>query len=91
MNPKIERTRYLDLLDKGFVPIGTQLSAYCYLSPCFELCVKTTLFIGTITLANRNGMYCLYIHSVTLDTPMNRKLMPDADQTTWTPLEFVAG
>jgi len=27
---------------------------------------------------------------VTLDTPMNRKFMPDADQTTWTPLEFVA-
>jgi len=28
--------------------------------------------------------------SVTLDTPMNRKFMPDADQTTWTPMEFVA-
>ncbi|XP_013403675.1 dihydropteridine reductase [Lingula anatina] len=27
---------------------------------------------------------------VTLDTPMNRKWMPDADQTTWTPLNFVA-
>lgn len=27
---------------------------------------------------------------VTLDTPMNRKFMPDADQTTWTPLEFIA-
>ncbi|XP_057305681.1 dihydropteridine reductase-like isoform X1 [Hydractinia symbiolongicarpus] len=27
---------------------------------------------------------------VTLDTPMNRKFMPDADQTTWTPLEYVA-
>ncbi|CAH1783586.1 unnamed protein product [Owenia fusiformis] len=27
---------------------------------------------------------------VTLDTPMNRKWMPDADQTTWTPLETVA-
>jgi len=27
---------------------------------------------------------------VTLDTPMNRKFMPDADQTTWTPMEFVA-
>jgi len=29
-------------------------------------------------------------YRVTLDTPMNRKWMPDADQTTWTPLEFVA-
>jgi len=27
---------------------------------------------------------------VTLDTPMNRKFMPDADHTTWTPLEFMA-
>ncbi|XP_058822713.1 dihydropteridine reductase [Topomyia yanbarensis] len=27
---------------------------------------------------------------VTLDTPMNRKWMPDADFGTWTPLEFVA-
>ncbi|XP_059476262.1 dihydropteridine reductase [Neocloeon triangulifer] len=27
---------------------------------------------------------------VTLDTPMNRKFMPKADTTTWTPLEYVA-
>uniref|UniRef100_A0A2M4AQ48 Dihydropteridine reductase n=1 Tax=Anopheles triannulatus TaxID=58253 RepID=A0A2M4AQ48_9DIPT len=27
---------------------------------------------------------------VTLDTPMNRKWMPDADTSTWTPLEFLA-
>lgn len=27
---------------------------------------------------------------ITLDTPMNRKWMPDADQTTWTPLEYIA-
>lgn len=27
---------------------------------------------------------------VTLDTPMNRKWMPKADTTAWTPLEFVA-
>ena len=27
---------------------------------------------------------------VTLDTPMNRKWMPQGDQTKWTPLEFVA-
>ncbi|CAL7938541.1 unnamed protein product [Xylocopa violacea] len=27
---------------------------------------------------------------VTLDTPMNRKWMPDADTSKWTPLEFVA-
>jgi len=27
---------------------------------------------------------------VTLDTPMNRKFMPDADHTTWTPLSYMA-
>lgn len=27
---------------------------------------------------------------ITLDTPMNRKWMPNADQTTWTKLEFIA-
>ncbi|XP_045482144.1 dihydropteridine reductase [Harmonia axyridis] len=28
---------------------------------------------------------------ITLDTPMNRKWMPNADFTSWTPLEYVAG
>lgn len=32
----------------------------------------------------------LSILPVTLDTPMNRKWMPNADFSTWTPLEFVA-
>lgn len=32
----------------------------------------------------------LSILPITLDTPMNRKWMPDADFGTWTPLEFVA-
>lgn len=27
---------------------------------------------------------------ITLDTPMNRKWMPKADTSTWTPLEFIA-
>lgn len=27
---------------------------------------------------------------ITLDTPMNRKWMADADKSTWTPLEFIA-
>ena len=27
---------------------------------------------------------------ITLDTPMNRKFMPDADHTTWTTLEYMA-
>ncbi|KAF2903500.1 hypothetical protein ILUMI_02690 [Ignelater luminosus] len=33
---------------------------------------------------------CVAILPVTLDTPMNRKWMPKADFSTWTPLEFVA-
>lgn len=32
----------------------------------------------------------LCILPITLDTPMNRKFMPKADFSTWTPLEFVA-
>lgn len=32
----------------------------------------------------------LSILPITLDTPMNRKWMPKADHTTWTPLEFIA-
>jgi len=37
-----------------------------------------------------NGALTVAILPVTLDTPMNRKWMPKADFTTWTPLEFVA-
>ena len=32
----------------------------------------------------------LAILPVTLDTPMNRKFMPKADFSSWTPLEFAA-
>lgn len=27
---------------------------------------------------------------ITLDTPMNRKWMPKADTSTWTPLDFIS-
>jgi len=37
-----------------------------------------------------SGAKVATILPVTLDTPMNRKWMSDADMTTWTPLEFVA-
>lgn len=36
------------------------------------------------------GAAAVAIVPVTLDTPMNRKFMPDADITAWTPLEYVA-
>ena len=36
------------------------------------------------------GSLSCAILPITLDTPMNRKWMPKADFTTWTPLEFVA-
>ncbi|KAH0616287.1 hypothetical protein JD844_027298 [Phrynosoma platyrhinos] len=35
------------------------------------------------------GLICL-CPRVTLDTPMNRKYMPDADFNSWTPLDFIA-
>lgn len=37
-----------------------------------------------------DGAQVFAILPVTLDTPMNRKWMPKADTTKWTPLEFVA-
>jgi len=36
------------------------------------------------------GSCTLGLLPVTLDTPMNRKFMPDADKSSWTPLEEVA-
>jgi len=38
-----------------------------------------------------SGSTVLAILPITLDTPMNRKWMPKADFSTWTPLEFIAG
>ncbi|XP_060772509.1 dihydropteridine reductase isoform X2 [Neoarius graeffei] len=35
------------------------------------------------------GAAAVAILPVTLDTPMNRQFMPDADVTSWTPLEYV--
>lgn len=37
-----------------------------------------------------DGSTAVAILPITLDTPMNRKWMPKADVSTWTPLEFVA-
>lgn len=37
-----------------------------------------------------NNSTVLAILPVTLDTPMNRKWMPKADHSTWTPMDFVA-
>ncbi len=36
------------------------------------------------------GSTALALLPVTLDTPMNRKFMPDADHSSWTSLQFVA-
>ncbi|XP_017570529.1 dihydropteridine reductase [Pygocentrus nattereri] len=36
------------------------------------------------------GAAAIAILPVTLDTPMNRKSMPDADVGSWTPLEYIA-
>lgn len=37
-----------------------------------------------------SGSLVASILPVTLDTPMNRKWMPKADTSTWTPLEFIS-
>jgi len=37
-----------------------------------------------------SGAVVQTILPVTLDTPMNRKFMPDSDFTTWTPMSYVA-
>ncbi|XP_013783784.1 dihydropteridine reductase-like [Limulus polyphemus] len=37
-----------------------------------------------------NNALAVAILPVTLDTPMNRKFMPNADHTTWTSLDFVS-
>ncbi|KAF7663172.1 hypothetical protein LDENG_00217550 [Lucifuga dentata] len=47
------------------------------------------------SLAGKNsgmpaGATAVAILPVTLDTPMNRKFMPDADFSSWTPLEYIA-
>ncbi|XP_062864592.1 dihydropteridine reductase [Trichomycterus rosablanca] len=36
------------------------------------------------------GASAVAVLPVTLDTPMNRQFMPDADVSSWTPLDFVA-
>ncbi|XP_060526779.1 dihydropteridine reductase [Cylas formicarius] len=56
---------------------------------------KSAVHHLTKSLADKSGglpenSVVLAILPVTLDTPMNRKWMPDADRSTWTPLEFVA-
>lgn len=56
---------------------------------------KAAIHHLTKSLADENGglptgAQALSILPITLDTPMNRKWMPKADTSTWTPLEFVA-
>lgn len=56
---------------------------------------KAAVHHMTKSLAAKGGglpenVTVLSILPVTLDTPMNRKWMPKADTSTWTPLEFVA-
>jgi len=36
------------------------------------------------------GVKTFALLPITLDTPMNRKFMPDADHSKWTPLQFIA-
>ncbi|CAF1397333.1 unnamed protein product [Adineta steineri] len=53
-----------------------------------------TIHIGKSLAAADSGMpkgsSVLTIAPIMLDTPMNRKFMPKADTSTWTPLEYIA-
>lgn len=53
-----------------------------------------TIHIGRSLAAENSGMptnsSVLTIAPIMLDTPMNRKWMPKADTSTWTPLEYIA-
>lgn len=55
---------------------------------------KSAVHHLTRSLAKDGGLpeeaVAVAILPITLDTPMNRKWMPKADFSTWTPLEFVA-
>lgn len=56
---------------------------------------KSAVHHLTKSIADKDGglpsnSCALAILPITLDTPMNRKWMPNADFSTWTPLEFIA-
>lgn len=44
----------------------------------------------SLSVGAQPDCHLLSFDRVTLDTPMNRKFMPDADFGSWTPLEYVA-
>lgn len=44
----------------------------------------------TAAAAAHTDCHLAHFDRVTLDTPMNRKFMPKADFSSWTPLEYVS-
>merc|ERR1712227_571102 len=65
----------------GMIGYGMAKAAVHQLTPSLADPKAAGLPEGCVTLA---------ILPVTLDTPMNRKFMPDADKSTWTSMEFLA-
>ena len=67
----------------------------CY-GGCFPQCQDHSHHIPLIRMyigSRGVKLQVFFFHmnfSMTLDTPGNRKGMPDADHTQWTPLEYVA-
>ncbi len=58
-------------------------------------CAKASVhqFIQSIAQSDSGlpkGSKAIALLPVILDTPMNRKWMPDADKSTWTPLEEIS-
>lgn len=47
-------------------------------------------FLSAAAAAAHTDCHLAHFDRVTLDTPMNRKFMPKADFSSWTPLEYVS-
>jgi dihydropteridine reductase len=65
----------------GMMGYGMAKAAVHQLTKSLANPEKAGLPIGVVTVA---------ILPVTLDTPMNRKFMPDADMSTWTSMDYLA-
>lgn len=46
--------------------------------------------LSAAAAAAHTDCHLAHFDRVTLDTPMNRKFMPKADFSSWTPLEYVS-
>lgn len=57
---------------------------------CAAVCRLSFISASQTLLLTHPDCHLASFSRVTLDTPMNRKFMPDADFSSWTPLEYIA-